>query len=101
MHNLWIFLAGSCCGALVMAFIAGASRRPAPKPVAIEPPLVPKPPDARGEALAVLELCSWDFVAAYDWAATMITNDSEWANFWVEVAHCIEIFEAGKKGVAA
>jgi len=54
-------------------------------------------PEPRREALAILDLCDWNFAAAYDWSAEMMKLDPDFIDFWIEVSRCIEIFQAGKR----
>ena len=59
------------------------------------------PADPRNEAQAILEMCGWNFLKAYDWAGTMMGLDQEHCDFWMRVCQCIEIFEAGRERSAA
>lgn len=58
-------------------------------------------PDPRGEALAILQICDWDFTRAFNMTDEMIGQDVDNRDFWHRVRGCIEIFQAGREDVAA
>lgn len=58
-------------------------------------------PDPRGEAQAILEITNWNFPEAFSLVAGRITSNDSNPDFWVKVAHCLEIFQAGREVEAA
>lgn len=53
--------------------------------------------DPRGEAQAILEITAWNFAAAFDLVAGRIISGDGNADFWLRVADCLEIFQAGRE----
>jgi hypothetical protein len=87
------FLSGALATAITQALI---SHRRDTKPAYATPAPRSHTKEPRAEALAILEICDWNFDAAFDWTATMLTTDRGFADFWICVADCIEIFQAGR-----
>ena len=58
-------------------------------------------PDPRGEAKAILEITNWNFEEAFNLVAGRITAGEGSQDFWIKVAQCLEIFQAGREVEAA
>jgi hypothetical protein len=93
------FLSGALATAITQALISRGRRHATPTCAIPAPRSHTKEP--RAEALAILEICDWNFDAAFDWTATMVTTDRGFADFWICVAECIEIFQAGRQDIPA